>query len=285
MSCCDERAEKRPFKEYKMPELLSAPRKHENFPDRRAQYQAVCELLEFSEFHITHVFCKHSKISPRNFSVVRHHKPAIWGGSPLCVEELIMAKRGRPSGVTSWWRNPNNIAAHHAQALMELWLAGAPVVEIRVMLSSLAGRPEYQGNLAAEQPRTPTHTARSVCISARQRILARQSAHARRRPALRENRPLYSVPRRRPAAVDERAPPLVDQRAIGRRPVDIRRCGSNKGRVGGDHQRGSKGFYIARARCRKEFQRRLAIQGFSHTATAEILGRTTVMQCSAASPF
>ena len=39
--------------------------------------------------------------------------------------------------------------------------------------------------------------------------------------------PLYSVPRRRPAAVDERAPPLVDQRAIGRRPVDIRRCGSN----------------------------------------------------------
>ena len=55
-----------------------------------------------------------------------------------------MAKRGRPSGVTSWWRNPNNIAAHHAQALMELWLAGAPVVEIRVMLSSLAGRPEYQ---------------------------------------------------------------------------------------------------------------------------------------------
>jgi len=55
-----------------------------------------------------------------------------------------MAKRGRPSGVTSWWRNPNNIAAHHAQVLMELWLAGAPLVEIRVMLSSLAGRPEYQ---------------------------------------------------------------------------------------------------------------------------------------------
>ena len=58
-----------------------------------------------------------------------------------------MAKRGRPSGVTSWWRNPNNIAAHHAQALMELWLAGAPVVEIRVMLSSLAGRP---GNIPSD---------------------------------------------------------------------------------------------------------------------------------------
>jgi hypothetical protein len=55
-----------------------------------------------------------------------------------------MAKRGRPSGVTSWWRNPNNIAAQHAQVLMELWLAGAPALEIRVMLSSLAGSPEYQ---------------------------------------------------------------------------------------------------------------------------------------------
>jgi hypothetical protein len=61
-----------------------------------------------------------------------------------CLEESIMAKRGRPSDVTSWWRNPNNIAAHHARGLMELWLAGAPVLEIRVMLSSLAGSPEYQ---------------------------------------------------------------------------------------------------------------------------------------------
>jgi hypothetical protein len=42
------------------------------------------------------------------------------------------------------WRNPNNFAAHHAQTLMELWLAGAPVLEIRVMLSSLAGNPEHQ---------------------------------------------------------------------------------------------------------------------------------------------
>ena len=55
-----------------------------------------------------------------------------------------MAKRGRPSGVTSWWRNLNNIAAHHAQVLMELWLAGAPALQIRVMLSSLAGSPECQ---------------------------------------------------------------------------------------------------------------------------------------------
>jgi hypothetical protein len=44
----------------------------------------------------------------------------------------------------SWWRNLNNIAAHHAQVLMELWLAGAPVPEIRVVLSSLAGSREHQ---------------------------------------------------------------------------------------------------------------------------------------------
>jgi hypothetical protein len=55
-----------------------------------------------------------------------------------------MAKRGRPTGATSWQRNPNHVAAHHAQVLMELRLAGAPVLEIRVMLSSLAGNPEAQ---------------------------------------------------------------------------------------------------------------------------------------------
>jgi hypothetical protein len=55
-----------------------------------------------------------------------------------------MAKRGRPTGATSWQRNPNHIAAQHAKVLMETWLAGAPVLEIRVMLSSLAGNPEAQ---------------------------------------------------------------------------------------------------------------------------------------------
>ena len=55
-----------------------------------------------------------------------------------------MAKRGRPTGATSWQRNPNPVAAHHAKVLMEVWLAGAPVLEIRAMLSSLAGNPEAQ---------------------------------------------------------------------------------------------------------------------------------------------
>jgi hypothetical protein len=55
-----------------------------------------------------------------------------------------MAKRGRPPGATSRWRNPNNRAALHAQGLMEVWLAGVPVLGIRNMLSSLAGNPELQ---------------------------------------------------------------------------------------------------------------------------------------------
>jgi hypothetical protein len=42
-----------------------------------------------------------------------------------------MAKRGRPRGATSWWRNSNRVAAHHAQVLMELWLAGLPVLGVR----------------------------------------------------------------------------------------------------------------------------------------------------------
>ena len=44
-----------------------------------------------------------------------------------------MAKRGRPlgpGGPTHWARNPANVAAHHASVLMELWLAGAPVIEV-----------------------------------------------------------------------------------------------------------------------------------------------------------
>jgi len=53
-----------------------------------------------------------------------------------------MAKRGRPTGATSWQRNPNHVAAHHAQVLIEAWLAGAPVLEIRLMLLSLAANPE-----------------------------------------------------------------------------------------------------------------------------------------------
>jgi hypothetical protein len=50
-----------------------------------------------------------------------------------------VAKRGRPPGSTRL-----NLAVHHANGLIELWLADAPVIEIRVMLSSLAGSPKYQ---------------------------------------------------------------------------------------------------------------------------------------------
>jgi len=34
---------------------------------------------------------------------------------------------GRPLGATSWWRDLTNVAKHHTDVLLELWLAGAPV--------------------------------------------------------------------------------------------------------------------------------------------------------------
>jgi hypothetical protein len=56
----------------------------------------------------------------------------------------VVAKRGRPLGATSWWRNLEGITAHHANVLLELWLAEAPVFEVRVLLSSLAGSRQHQ---------------------------------------------------------------------------------------------------------------------------------------------
>ena len=132
-----------------------------------------------------------------------------------------MAKRGRPSGVTSWWRNPNNIAAHHAQALMELWLAGAPVVEIRVMLSSLAGRPEYQALI-------------DECWS------------------MIENERRFT------------APPKIKRKFCRLAVAHVMEL--HRDAVQRRHARAA--------------ERRLAIQGFSHAATAEILRRTTVMPVS-----
>jgi hypothetical protein len=61
----------------------------------------------------------------------------------------VQAKRGRPkgSGGKTWaLREPVNVAAHHANVLIELWLAGAPVLEIRVLLMSLARSPDHQAH-------------------------------------------------------------------------------------------------------------------------------------------
>jgi hypothetical protein len=74
---------------------------------------------------------------------------------------IKVAKRGRPPGATTRWRNPNNFAALHAQTLMELWLAGAPVLVVRAMLSSLAGDPEQQALIQAcwsRRGNEPRHT-------------------------------------------------------------------------------------------------------------------------------
>jgi hypothetical protein len=55
-----------------------------------------------------------------------------------------VAKRGRPAGATSRLRKPENVAAHHANVLLELWLAGASVLDVQVMLFSLASDPTYR---------------------------------------------------------------------------------------------------------------------------------------------
>ena len=54
-----------------------------------------------------------------------------------------MAKRGRPTGATSWQRNPNRAGTSRSSADGGV-ASRAPVLEIRIMLSSLAGNPEAQ---------------------------------------------------------------------------------------------------------------------------------------------
>lgn len=51
--------------------------------------------------------------------------------------------RGRPRGAVSWWRNPDNIAAHYAKSLMEMWLAGAPVETIKVLLRPIVDQTQF----------------------------------------------------------------------------------------------------------------------------------------------
>ncbi len=55
------------------------------------------------------------------------------------------ARAGRPLGSTSWSRNLANVAAHHANVLLELGLADAPVLKVRKLLFLPAGNPEVQG--------------------------------------------------------------------------------------------------------------------------------------------
>jgi hypothetical protein len=79
--------------------------------------------------------------------------------------------RGRARGSTSWWRKLANVAAHHANALLELWLWGAPVLEVRVLLFSLAGNAEHQALIEecwqardGEERRTvPSKIKRKLC--------------------------------------------------------------------------------------------------------------------------
>ena len=59
---------------------------------------------------------------------------------------------------------------HHANGLMEAWLADVPVIGIRVMLSSLAGSPKYQALIEkcwskrGRNPRTTVPKAIKVAL-------------------------------------------------------------------------------------------------------------------------
>lgn len=54
-----------------------------------------------------------------------------------------MAKAGRPRGSTSWWKNADNVAAHHAGTLLDAWLAGLPLEAARALLAPLLGQPTF----------------------------------------------------------------------------------------------------------------------------------------------
>jgi hypothetical protein len=74
-----------------------------------------------------------------------------------------VAKRGRPPGSTRL-----NLAVHHANGLIEAWLAGS--AKFAVMLSSLAGSPKYQALIKecwskrGSNPRTTTPKAIKVAL-------------------------------------------------------------------------------------------------------------------------
>jgi hypothetical protein len=62
----EESSRKRPLPKSKMSELVAALRKLDHLPNRRAQYEALCELPEFREYKITNaIFREAAKHVPR----------------------------------------------------------------------------------------------------------------------------------------------------------------------------------------------------------------------------
>jgi len=109
-------------------------------------------------------------------------------------ESSSARRRGRPIGATSWWRNPANIAAHHAKNLLELWLAVAPILEIRLMLPSLVGSPEHQAlieecwrNRGNEQRFTiPKPITRKLCKLAIAHVMELHQAYQAAEPQVKD---------------------------------------------------------------------------------------------------
>ncbi len=91
---------------------------------------------------------------------------------------------GRPLSATSWWRNSNNIAAHHAAILMEMWLAGVPIEAIKVLLQPLVNQAQFAGLIDicwSKQPTSrrytvPKRVKRNLCALAKEYTEALHSA-------------------------------------------------------------------------------------------------------------
>ena len=99
--------------------------------------------------------------------------------NPLANERSVArSRRGRPRGATSWSRKLPNVAAHQANVLLELWLADAPVLELRVLLFSLADNPEHQA-LIEECWRAAPHERRyTVPPKIKRKLCKLAGAHA-----------------------------------------------------------------------------------------------------------
>jgi hypothetical protein len=74
-----------------------------------------------------------------------------------------MATRGRPPG--GQWRDPANLAAHHANVLLELWLADSPAFEIALMCPGMERLIEECWSQRGDKRRytVPKKTARGLC--------------------------------------------------------------------------------------------------------------------------
>jgi hypothetical protein len=89
-----------------------------------------------------------------------------------------VAKRGRPKKATSSFRNPVNVAANHANALLELWLADAPHMALLLLRPLLERSPEHKALLVeCLRARRPDELRRTVPKKIKRKLCELAVAH------------------------------------------------------------------------------------------------------------